>query len=88
VGKVNDKRTAIYNDNIIILALFQKKFQRNRFIELIGNRLITLGHLKWIVHFGWVKVHAGIEGNELVDRLAKKLLWKVDSLCMTRYRKR
>jgi len=24
------------------------------------------------VHFGWVKGHAGIEGNELVDRLAKE----------------
>jgi len=41
-------------------------------IELIRNRLITLGHLKWIVHFGWIQGHAGIEGNELVDRLAKE----------------
>ena len=23
------------------------------------------------MHFGWVKRHAGMEGNELVDRLAK-----------------
>jgi len=41
-------------------------------IELFRNRLITLGHLKWIVHFGWIKGHAGLEGNELVDRLAKE----------------
>jgi ribonuclease HI len=24
------------------------------------------------MHFGWVKRHAGIEGNELVNRLAKQ----------------
>jgi len=41
-------------------------------IELIRNRLITVGHLKWVVHLGWVKGHAGLEGNELVDRLAKE----------------
>ena len=41
-------------------------------IELIRNKLITLEHLKWIVHFGLVKGNAEIEGNELVDRLAKE----------------
>jgi len=41
-------------------------------IELIRNKFIVLGHLKWIVPFGWVKAHAGIEWNEMVDRLAKE----------------
>ena len=41
-------------------------------IELIRNKLIALVHLKWIVHFGWVEGHAVFEGNELVNRLAKK----------------
>ena len=70
-GKDNDKRVAIYTDSKITLALLQNKFKRNRLIEPIRNRLIALGHLKWIVHFGWVKGHAGIEGNELVDRLKR-----------------
>jgi len=54
------------------LDLLQNKFKRNRLIELIRNKIIVLAHLKWTIHFGWVKGHAGIEGNELVDRLAKE----------------
>jgi len=42
-------------------------------IELIRNKIIALAHLKWIMHFGWVEGHAEIEGNELVDRLAKEV---------------
>jgi hypothetical protein len=26
----------------------------------------------WSIHFGWVKAHAGVEGNELVDRLTQE----------------
>ena len=68
----NDKRVAIYTDSKITLDLLQNKFKRHRLIELIRNKLIELAHLKWIVHFGWVKGHVGIEGNKLVDRLAKE----------------
>ena len=41
-------------------------------IELIRNKLIALAHSKLIVNFAWVKGHAGREGNELVDSLAKE----------------
>jgi ribonuclease HI len=71
-GQDNDKCAAIYTDSKTTLDLLQNKFKRNRLIELIRNRIIALTHLKWIIHFGWVKGHAGIEGNDLVDRLAKE----------------
>ena len=56
---------------MITLDLLQNKFKQNRLIDLIRNKIIAQAHLKWIMHFGWVKGHGGIEGNELVDRLAK-----------------
>jgi ribonuclease HI len=71
VGQDNDKRVAIYTDSRITLDLLQNTLKRNRLIESIRNKMITLTHSQWILHFGWVKGHAGIAGNELVDRFAK-----------------
>jgi ribonuclease HI len=54
------------------LDLLQNNFKRNSLIDSIRDKIIALTHLKWITHFGWVKGHAGIEGNELVEKLAKE----------------
>jgi hypothetical protein len=34
----------------------------------------------WIIRFGWVKSHTGIEGNELADRLTKEAAADADEL--------
>ena len=54
------------------LDLLQNRFKRNHLIELITTKIISLAHLNCIMHFGWIKGHAEIEGDELVDRLAKE----------------
>jgi len=68
----NGKRVAIYTDSKITLDLLKNNLKRNRLIEYIRDKIIALMHLKWIMHFGWVRGHAVIEGNELVDKLAKE----------------
>ena len=68
----NEKRVAIYTDSRITLDLLKNKFKHNRLIELIRNEIHALTNTQWIIHFGWVKGHAGITGNELADRLAKE----------------
>jgi ribonuclease HI len=59
-GQDNYKRVAMYIDGRMSLDLLQNKFKLNRLIELIRNQIIALARLKWTVHFGWVKGHAGI----------------------------
>jgi len=60
----------MYTDSKMTLDLLQNKFKQNRLIESIRKKIIALTHLKWIMHFGCVKGHVALEGNELVDRLA------------------
>jgi len=41
-------------------------------IEEIRNEVRHPSTLNWTVHFGCVKAHIGIEGNQAADKLAKE----------------
>ena len=71
-GQDNDKRAAIYTDRKITLDLLQSNFKRDRLIEWIRGKIIALTHLKWIMHFGWVKEPAWIRGEWIGGQTRKR----------------
>jgi hypothetical protein len=52
------------------------------------NILKTNVHTEWNVRFCWVKAHAGIQGNELADRLEKEAATNADiAICYNKISK-
>jgi ribonuclease HI len=45
---------------------------RNYLIEAIRKNSIALEKENWYIEYTWIKAHAGHEGNELADKLAKE----------------
>ena len=63
---------AIYTDSKVTLASLKNNSIHNYLTEGIRNAVSHLTQLDWTIHFAWVKAHAGIEGNEMGDTLAKE----------------
>jgi hypothetical protein len=66
----NGRTVSIY-DSKVTLASLRNNFIHSPLIVDIRNK-VQLMDQNCVIHFGWVKAHSGIEGNELADHLAKE----------------
>jgi ribonuclease HI len=68
----NGRTVAIYTDSEVTLASLRNNFIHSPLIVDIRNNVRQLMDQNWLIRFGWVKAHYGIEENELAHHLAKE----------------
>jgi ribonuclease HI len=66
-----DKTVTTFTDSQTTLRSLQNNTIHTSLIEEIGRQFALLRKTAWTIKFSWVKAHAGIQGNELADTLAK-----------------
>ena len=67
-----NRTVAIYTDSKVTLDTLKINTIHSVLIEEIRNMVRNLTKEIWSIHFGWVKAHTGIEGNEVADTLVKE----------------
>ena len=68
----NTPRTAtVFTDSRITIDSVRNTINHNHLVEEIRKKMTSLERVDWNIEISWVKVHVGIVGNELADRLAK-----------------
>ena len=68
----NDKTVQICTDSRIALESLKNRKSHKHLVENIKRKVIELERQNWKIEFSWIKAHAGHQGNELADELAKE----------------
>jgi ribonuclease HI len=71
IAEISQRTIGIFTDSRITIDLLKNVNNHSHLIEVIRKRISNLERTNWTIEFTWVKVHVGIYGNELADRLAK-----------------
>jgi len=66
------KTALIHTDSKITLQLLLNRKRHTHLIDIIKRTVLELECLDWKIDFTWIKAHAGHEGNETADQLAKE----------------
>jgi ribonuclease HI len=62
----------VYTDSIITIDSLRNPDNHAYLIEEISKRVTKMQSSNWKIEFSWVKIHVGIYGNKLADKLAKE----------------
>jgi len=68
----NPLSTTIFTDSRITLDSLQNYKNHGLLVEEIRKKVASLEGSGWQIRFSWVKVHTGVHGNELADKVAKE----------------